>query len=737
MKGLTLLRKELTTLLKNYKLLIPFIAILCIPVLYSGSLIWSFWDPYGKLEELPVAVVNMDEGTQFNGKDLTVGDDFVEKLKDNKEFKWEFVSREKAENGLKQHDYYMAIEIPEGFSKRAATVLDETPQPMELKYIANESSNFISSQIGGKAIDKIKGEISQTLTKSYTESLFDNIKDLSSGLAKASEGASDVNEGVDSARGGAESLKENLEKLASSSITFTDNMETVSWGAKAISSNLNGLSDGLAKIKENHDKITAGASQSAEGAEKLSDGIAQSKEGLGALKAKTKEAEAGSEKLAEGSEKLSGSLAAISEKTNAAQAGSAQVTAGLTQLKNELAQSSLPDEQKQALVAKLAALEQGSSNVTGGLGQLAGGMEQASTGASDLSSGAKNLSDGLARLDSEGFTPLEGAQTQLLNGSSQLEAGLRELAKGSGTLGEKIGEAQGGASKLASGSSELTTGIGKLADGSKKLQEGSDALAQGSGELTDGLSKLSDGTGELSGKLSDAAKDSSEFQGDKKQADMFSDPVKLNKERIAKVDNYGTGIAPYFLSLGLFVGALLLTIVFPLREPVEVPRSAFSWFISKFGVLLMVGIVQALLVDSFLLYKIGLEVQSVPRFMIFSIIVSYTFLAIIQFLVTNFADPGRFIAIILLVLQLGSSAGTFPTELLPVALQRIHSWLPMTFAVNGFRAVISGGDYSYMWENALSMAMYIPIMIAGTFVYFKMKHKKQYAGAAESMAANS
>ena len=146
---------------------------------------------------------------------------------------------------------------------------------------------------------------------------------------------------------------------------------------------------------------------------------------------------------------------------------------------------------------------------------------------------------------------------------------------------------------------------------------------------------------------------------------MFASPVKVKTEKMAEVPNYGTGFTPYFLSLGLFVGALLLSIVYPLRDTVGVPKSGFSWFISKFGVLLSVGIIQAVVADVILLFGLGVEVQSIPYFILFSIVTSLAFIALIQCLVTAFGDAGRFIAIITLIIQLTTSAGTFPLELIP------------------------------------------------------------------------
>jgi putative membrane protein len=126
-----------------------------------------------------------------------------------------------------------------------------------------------------------------------------------------------------------------------------------------------------------------------------------------------------------------------------------------------------------------------------------------------------------------------------------------------------------------------------------------------------------------------------------------------------------------------------------------------------------------------LLYGLDIEVQSVGRFILFSMLTSLTFISIVQLLVTTLADPGRFIAIIVLILQLTTSAGTFPLELIPDILQRIHQWLPMSYSVAGFRAVISSGDYAYMWSQALVLVGFLVCTMIGTILYFTLKLKKE------------
>ena len=208
---------------------------------------------------------------------------------------------------------------------------------------------------------------------------------------------------------------------------------------------------------------------------------------------------------------------------------------------------------------------------------------------------------------------------------------------------------------------------------------------------------------------------------------MMGEPVKVDKNEINTVPNYGTGFAPYFISLGLFVGALIISIVFGLREPAVQPASAGQWFLGKLGVITIIGIIQALLVDFVLVVGLGIEVQSLPLFMVTSIITSMVFVTLIQMLVTTMADVGRFIAILILIMQLTTSAGTFPLVLIPEALQPFNAFFPMTYTVQAFKAVISSGDFAYMWHNNAILLGYMVGFMLVTFTYMAICFKRNQA----------
>ncbi|HDR3523012.1 YhgE/Pip family protein [Bacillus pacificus] len=1052
MKGNQLLRKEFTQIIKSKKILIPIIAVLFVPILYAGMFLWAFWDPYKQLDDLPVAVVNLDKGAVFDGKPIEVGKGLVDNLKDNTSFKWEFVSEKEAKRGMEGRKYYMLVRIPDDFSSNATTLLKDDPKPLNLEYIPNESLNFLSSQIGGTAIEKIKGEVSSTLTKTYAEKMFDSIQDVSKGLADGAEGANKLHDGSSELHDGSSKvtdglhtlqeksgeMKDGVQKLADGSNKLVDGSGKVTNGLNTLNSKTGEMQIGIGKLVDGSGKVTNGlntlnsktgemqigigklvdgsgkvtdglhvlnsnagigklvdgsgkvtdglhalnsnagigklvdgsgkvtdglhALNSNAGIGKLVDGSGKVTDGLNTLNSKTGELRDGSEKVTGGLNKLvsksgelktgttdlSNGMGKLVEGQSQLEKGSQEIQKGLQELNssvqksaagleemqskvpsilntvnekidgaganvnqlNELTQStagdaknaaqevanlqkqieSLPKEYQEQLQpfvtsavkstatvqqkaagvaggtnklneevkqlkgeihqttnglqknlpnpagiktlaggiekltsaqnefvskfhgfgegldnAKIGAdklkdgsvqlidgvtqLQSGSEKVTAGLGQLSAGVNQLADGSGQVTGGLGTLSVGVSKLAdgsgqvtgglgtlSVGVTKLADGSSQVTGGLGTLSAGVNQLADGSGqvtgglgtlsaganqmaggvnqladgssqvtdglgTLSVGANQMAGGVNQLADGSNQVTTGLGtlngglnKMSTGSTQLIDGVNKLADGSGKVTDGLEKVNDGSGELAEKLGEGAEKTGEVKGTDKTYDMFASPVKVKTEKMAEVPNYGTGFTPYFLSLGLFVGALLLSIVYPLRDTVGVPKSGFSWFISKFGVLLSVGIIQAVVADVILLFGLGVEVQSIPYFILFSIVTSLAFIALIQCLVTAFGDAGRFIAIITLIIQLTTSAGTFPLELIPKFLQPFNAWLPMTYSVSGLKAVVSSGDFNFMWQNVGVLMIFIVVLSLGTIASLTWMHKRQFRNIAENQS---
>ncbi|WP_313800579.1 YhgE/Pip domain-containing protein [Cytobacillus sp.] len=715
----SLFKKELLSVLRNKKLLIPIIAVLFIPVLYSGMFLWAFWDPYDHLADLPVAIVNEDKGADFDGKQLQLGDELVDKLKESGDFNFKFVNKEQGYKDLKNQKYYMLIEIPSEFSSNATTLLDDHPEKLKLVYVPNESYNFLSSQIGETAIEKIKSSISEKITETYAETMFDKVTELADGMGQASDGASKINEGAAELKDGSSLIYDKLSLLADKSIEFNNGVGKINNGSKELVAGSKVLADGLGQLQEGQNTLKSASDQLKAGHEQLAAGIHQTKEGLGAVNEKLPAVVTGTEQIGAGAKTLSTSLQQWQSEAQKVNGGMAVLQEKLQGLIGQLPEDS---PQRLELEGALNQLKTGTAELAGAAGQLANGGNEIAAKIGELNKGQKQLQQGVNEL-AKGSVKLESGAQEISKGQNEFQAGMN-------TFSQKFAEAKAGADKLANGSTELAGGLGQLQDGSAAIKDGTAQLKDGAGKIADGNATLYDGSEELASKLADGADKASSVNANDETFSMMAGPVKVDNEKINKVPNYGTGFAPYFLSLGLFVGALLLSIVFPLREPAGVPKNGFNWFTSKFLILMGIGIIQALIAVLIMFVGLKIEVQSVPLFILFAIITSLTFITLIQFFVTTFGDPGRFIAILILILQLTTSAGTFPLELIPKFLQPISTFLPMTYTVSGFKAVISSGDFSFMWHNVGILAIFIVLFIAGTIAFFTGMHKKRFAAAA-------
>ncbi|MFS0861152.1 YhgE/Pip family protein [Fredinandcohnia sp. 179-A 10B2 NHS] len=733
---------ELKFILSNRKVLIPILAVAFVPVLYAGMFLWAFWNPYEHMEDLPVAIVNDDKGADFEGKSLQLGKELSDKLGNSEEFDFHIVSKEDGYEGLENREYYLLVEIPENFSANATTLLDNQPKKLEMTYVPNESTNFLSSQIGETAVKEIKAEISKNITSTYAETMFGKVQELADGLDQASDGSNQLSDGVTELNNGSKTLRENLEVLASKSIEFKDGMNSATSGSNELAAGSDQVAAGLGEVNSKLPSLIEGTDKAQNGVERMKEELpSQIADGI------SKQLEGSVSKINDGIDQLetqlsdglstqltSGIVSGLSEEL-AKQTVTTQSTQ-LEQIKNALIANHILDEdQATAFVNQVASnsptqeqiqqqykaqlTKQLEPQITAGVGQgVNQGLTQFKTSLNEqLLSSTSSLEAQLKEQTAPSFNQLLASLEQINKGELGLQQGIQDLYSGS--------------VDLSNGAHDLTKGMDQLASGATQLQGGSEQLAEGSKELEAGTGKLKDGSTELADKLAEGASQANSVQADDDTYDMMGEPVTVKKEEINKVPNYGTGFAPYFISLGLFVGALLISIVFALKEPVVRPKNALQWFGSKFGVIAIVGVIQAILVDGILLIGLKMEVASLPLFFLTSVITSFVFLTLVQMLVSMFGDPGRFLAIIVLILQLTTSAGTFPLELIPNALQPINALLPMTYSVQAFKAVISSGDISYMWHNNAILLSYMVAFVLITISYFAVMMKRMNRVAPE------
>lgn len=316
------------------------------------------------------------------------------------------------------------------------------------------------------------------------------------------------------------------------------------------------------------------------------------------------------------------------------------------------------------------------------LKELQGATNKIASGANDLNSGVNQYTNGVDTA-AAGAGTLTSGIGQYTAGVAQAGAGASQLTANSGQLNSGAGQLAGALGQLNSQVPALTAGVNQLAAGTQQLVDNSPALVQG-------IIKLNVGASKLSTALSKGAKTINGIKTSNRTAKMIAEPSVEKHSNYSYVPNYGHALAPYVLSVALYVGMLVFNFVYPIRRVADPDASATAWWFSKVVVGAVAAIAMAV-VECGIMMMCGLTIDHVPSFFTTTILFGLASMAVVMFLSMTFDNPGRFVAMVLLMLQLGGSGGTFPMEVTMKFYNVIHWYLPMTYSILGLRDSISGG----------------------------------------------
>ena len=746
-----MIKAEWKNIAKSTWLKIVLCAIMIIPMIYACVFLGSMWDPYGQTDQLPVAVVNKDKEVEYNGSTMDIGKQLSDKLSKNDSMDFNIVSSTKAQKGLKDGKYYMVITIPENFSKNATTLLDDDPQTMMLTYTTNPQTNYIATKMDDSAMAKVKAEISSTVTKTYSKILFKNVKTLSKGFNTAAEGSQKLSDGVATASEGNKTITENLNTLASSALVFndgadslvkglsayTEGVSTAKAGAQQLDNNIATLNNGAAQLKSGSSQLL-NAVKSAE--KQLSDGLNQNAEQLNTLTQKNNEMNESSKQLSQAltqiqagiddnnlvennlqaakkldsmvsimttaigtmntnADKLDKLAAAEKAKAESIQATQPllaqqlmlQATSHATQAQTlRQVASQLIDQVNTSDLKQLTTLLYGNAEVLKNQSTanaktqelLAGSQQLAAANNSAVNSLVSNLKTVQANMKgTSNSVGMVGAVSQIDEGLGTLQSGLKTYTGG-------VKQVNNGLGTLASNNKTLNSGASQLADGALKISSGSNQLAAGSATLGEGLTTIGEGTNTLTSSLKDASKKSN-IKSTNKTYKQMSTPVDTQKKEITNMPNNGHAMAPYMMSVALYVACMALSLMYPFGKGMTTTDSPVKFLLAKATVMVPLSIVQALILYFSLRGLCGFTPARPGLCIAFMLLLSLAFMAFIAFLAIAFGRIGEFIALIFMVFNLGASAGTYPLETAPHWYTVLHPFVPFTYSVNGFRSVIA------------------------------------------------
>ncbi|MEU4199486.1 YhgE/Pip domain-containing protein [Streptomyces sp. NPDC026294] len=689
------------------------VALMLIPLLYGALYLCSFWDPYANLDKIPVALVNDDQGATADGKKVQAGDELVKNVKDSNTFNWEEVSSADAEKGVENGTYYLSLTVPKDFSERIASSSGDHPETGALQVRTNDANNYIVGSISKTIFSEIRAKTSAKSSRQFYDKIFVSFSDLHDKTQQAADGAGKIDKGLGDAKDGGGKLADGLGELDKGS-------GDVSKGAGTLHDKAGELSKGASDVNKGANSASAKAKQLSEGAGKVAAGTQQlasqvnglAQKDLPFLKQHGKE-------IAQKARGLADVMKAIDEDLGKLPGNSAKAVQKARQ--NAEDAEALYKKQCGAAgadaidCAKLKGIADGTAvglelaqKVDGAIAKA--DLQPLHAKLREVQQGAEMVADQVPGIVNNADTSLRKI--------NELNQGALKLSQGAGQFAQGINALVDGTGQVADGAGKITDGAGKVADGAGKVHDGVGSAKDGIDKLNGGIYKLKDGSNQLAGKLNSGVAQIPDYDKKDRDArtDVMSNPVELASKSMHKAPNYGTGLAPYFIPLSLWVGAMVAYMLLAPLGKRALAAGAPGWRIALGSWLpaFAIGVVQVLALMAVLHWGLGLEMERAGATIGFLLLATAAFTAIIQFFGAQFGPAGRVLTLVVLMLQLTSAGGTYPVQTSPGFFGAIHPFLPMSYVVDGLRRLITGGDLGIVWQGSIVLAVFTIAALALT-----------------------
>lgn len=652
-----------------------------IPTLYAGLYLFVNSDPYSRLDQVPAALVVEDTGDY--------GQKVAENLLDDGGFGWVETSRAEAQVGVRSGEYDAALVIGPTFSDDLASSGEFTPQQASITLVTNDANNYLARTIADQIVGKVRDSIASEVGTEAAAQFLAGFSDIRSSLEDAESGATELATGTGK-------LVDGSDQLVTGSADLATGADTAATGASDLATGAQTLEDGAAAL-------ATGASTLKTGADDLDTGLAT-------LKTSTTDLPAQAQALADGAKQVADGNATIAGYGDTAASTAQALVDDLDTIREgiagDLRDQGVPEEQITTILTALDTARQPITDASTALGE-------ASTSLDTLSAGATQVSDGAAALALSAPT---------------LAQGIADAATGADALATGASDLSTGASDLSTGAAELSTGADSLETGTATLSEGAGTLATGVSTLHDGIVSADDGAVQLRDGLTSGVGEVPDVDAQTQDATAqnIGNPVVVQNESLTSAGTYGAGLAPFFLSLASWIGAyVLFLLVKPLsRRALAAGRTVWTSVAAALGGWLtpaLIGVAQAALM--FTVTKFALDIQpAYPWFTaLFLVLVSATFVAILQALNAWLGAAGQFLGLVLMLTQLVTAGGTFPWQTIPEPLRSLHQFLPMSYGVDGLRHLLYGGSLTNVATDAAVLALFL----VGSLVVTTLAARKQ------------
>lgn len=659
---------DLKSIYKNFFVCIVVVFLMFIPSIYAWFNIVASWDPYANTEGILVGVANDDKGAELNGKAVNIGKEVMEGLKENKDLGWRFTSEKEAIEKVEKGDYYASIIIPENFSEHIATIMTDDPKKAEIDYYVNEKINSIAPKITAAGANSIVDNVSKTFIKSASGSILAIFNEL--GITLQNELPT------------IQKMKNMVYLLEAELPELEQNIKTVQTHIKKAEDIIKRVNDGLNSIEgitSQKDKLVSDVSSYVDSTRQAFEGISP------LLKNDIANIRSDNESVLVLANRLSGQDLTGNDQL---------VEQGITRINKELY---LLDGMYNLLVRVNQFNE---NNVLQPEIQLVDELRD-------------NASNQLQALNSRSF----GNLIELGRNNDQVLARFQESY--SKETGPKFNEIWNETETILN-NVQLT-----MEEGTKVLPEVRTLLNETNRTLetrTGDIDKLQNKFPEIETKIKALASKMREFDKSynmeevidflrndiEQESEFFSEPVLLNKHSLFPIPNYGSAMSPFFTALSLWVGGTILISMLSVGVSQKV-YSPYQIYIGRYLIFFIIGVMQALSVSIGNIVLIGVYVADKFEYILFSVLISTVFTLIVYTFVSVLGNVGKGISVVLMVLQISSSGGTFPIQVTPPFFQHINPLLPFTYAVGLLRESVGGITWSVAGKDIFILILFLLI----------------------------
>lgn len=675
-------------LLRNPVALVITIGVCVIPSLYAWYNIVANWDPYANTANIKIAVANEDEGTtnEYTGT-MNAGEQVIEQLRKNDQLGWTFTDAKEAKEGVYRGDYYAGIIIPKDFSEKLTSMLTGEFTEPKLVYYVNEKKNAIAPKVTDTGASTIQEQINSTFVSTVSKTLVKTLQDV--GTIAKDKGA-DAESGI--LANTAEARKA-LDKVRSALSGMQDSVDATKDAVTSADTTLGKLNDQLPQLVQALDEGDTLLATTRTTSRDFSTSLSSALSGANRLMGKA------SSTASAAVGKVSTTVVMTQGYVDDSATALDGVVSDIDDLKELINGTLLPDDAKNKLVSQL-------QDVQGGISTLADSLHRQASAITDTATKVNNASTALDTAVQTGISTIDAAHDSVNSTAlPKLSAGLDSFSDVSGDL----------TGVIASLEPVIAQTRGTLSQLNATLDQAKTAIAQTDGAVADVQGSLDDAATDIRALQSSQVMDElSELLGVNASdvSDFMSSPVTLNTQTVYPVSNYGSGVAPFYTNLALWVGGFVLIAIIKLEvDPEGVGEfNAKEGYFGRWLLLVLLGFVQAVIVCVGDLV-LGTQCHEPVLFVLAGVWTSFVYVNIIYALSITFKHIGKALGVILVIVQIPGSSGMYPIEMMPGFYQWLHPFLPFTYGINALRETIGGMYGMYYWANLAVLGVFLVLAL--------------------------